>query len=359
MSAPSQTKDVTTSAREKVQDILNSLRSMTSKDDAFVSKSRGAMDTSEHGIQKALDTMMKAMFSSCTTGASQPDPMVQPPTLNCRSCRTRSTETSDPISPSREKEEFFYSQFLAKDASRGEQAVQCVRENYDRTIASRDQASQKDEVKSIPKPFPVSSPSRPILLTAQAVNVQVQEIIPPVHKKFVVNEAVSFDDGISCISAYTLEEMARQTDMLRERAMRNVPSDLTSEGFETIESKASSVFDLSPQLSRQGVEAPGYELAHRNSRTTVGSKKSLATRSTRTNSFERAWQLNEQKYWQGLIDNDESEFVSADQRHKILWHKDNVLQEHGQIPSNESKSPLSRKSVSSPFCLFYMEYYHV
>jgi hypothetical protein len=135
--------------------------------------------------------------------------------------------------------------------------------------------------------------------------------------------------------------------MFRDRPMRNVPSDLTSEGFETIESKPSSVFDLSPQISqRGGIVAPCYDLTHRNSRVTIDSKKSQNTRSTRTNSFERAWHQNEQKYWRGLAETDDTEFVSADQCHKFLLHRDNILQEHGQLPSHASKSPLSRKSVS-------------
>lgn len=295
---------------------------------------------------------MKTMFGSCTTGI--PHEPTTPTSDSSRSSKSRSCEPSEPLSPSREKEEFFYSQFRAKDHSRAEreQAVSAMRERVQATPKTPERKKP-----SLSKPFPVSSPARkehpvpPIL---------VREIAPPPtnRSQSEIAGGISFDDGISCLSAHTLDEMARQDDVRKGRRVGTVRSDLMSEGFETIDtihSKESSLFSppFSPARINENDDKFGapIDLTRGNSRNTYSSKKSNGTKSTRssqTTEFENAWRQDEQIYWQDVVEQDGGDVMGTpEKRREIMRERVEALKERSRAPSS-SRSLKGRESALQP-----------
>jgi hypothetical protein len=355
----SNAREMANSAREKVQGMWTSLRSMTDEEGSSLSKlKKAAMGPDgllESNVQSTWENMMKTMFGSCTTGI--PHEPTTPTSDSSRSSKSRSCEPSEPLSPSREKEEFFYSQFRAKDHSRAEreQAVSAMRERVQATPKTPERKKP-----SLSKPFPVSSPARkehpvpPIL---------VREIAPPPtnRSQSEIAGGISFDDGISCLSAHTLDEMARQDDVRKGRRVGTVRSDLMSEGFETIDtihSKESSLFSppFSPARINENDDKFGapIDLTRGNSRNTYSSKKSNGTKSTRssqTTEFENAWRQDEQIYWQDVVEQDGGDVMGTpEKRREIMRERVEALKERSRAPSS-SRSLKGRESVSStPLC---------
>lgn len=342
----SNAREMAFAAREKVQGMWMTLRSMTADEDGSISKLKKAMSTSDNNVQSTLDNLMKAMFGSCAVGA--PD---QPPVS--LSSRTRSTELSEPVSPSREKEEFFYSQFLAP--TRVAKAVSSVREQADARPVDHQRVAENKP--SLTKPFPVSSPARRDV--AEQSPRMVQEIVaapPAVHAAPDMTGAgtMSFDDGISCLSAHTLEEMARHEDLARGRQLRAVPSDLTSEGFETMEVSHQEqreqgfrfkTFASNRINEENAVVGPAIDLTHGNSRTTHSTKRSNGTRSTQTSSFENAWRIDEQRYWEEVVQHEDTDRGTPERRREIMLQRVKALKERSGTPTSASKSPMHQESV--------------
>ena len=348
MSTPN-ARDMANSAREKVQGIWASFQSLTGDEDGSLSKFKRAMGRPDNNVQMSWENMVKTMFGSCTIGT--PEDMAPPISLASRSARTRSTEVSEPLSPSREKEEFFYSQFLSKDHSRAEQAVDCVREHLDARPVGPERV-RSAEMKSLTKPFPVSSPVRqatPVYLPPVTVH-EVAPLSQNCDKQAVIPGAASFDDGISCLSAQTLEEMARQDDLIRGRQLGTVPSDLTSEGFEAMESKESSLFKSfsTPRIMEEDeVLGAAVDLSHDHSRLTHTSKRSSGTKSTRStqsSTFEHAWRQDEQKYWQEVVELEDPGDNTPEKRREIMLERVKQLKERSRTPTN--KCSVLRESVS-------------
>lgn len=286
MSAGAKAQQYANTARDKLSGVLSSIRSMTFDEDNNNNNS-----TTLPTLPTPWENVVRTMFGSCTTG--MPEDIISP----SNSSRSRSCEPNEPSSPLREKEEFFYSQFLHKNEhSRAEHAVTTLREQPPPELHS--------PVKShVPKPFPVSTPPR-----KQAVvpHTLVQEF----HRHSEITSNMSFDDGISCISAHTLEEMARHVDQHR---IDITTSDLTSEGFDALEStQSSSIFTPSFSPERLG----------RNT-----SKKSHGTKSTRSTkssgSFEHAWRRDEQQYWQDVVEQEDG--APAERRREIMLQRVEAL----------------------------------
>ena len=344
MTMSSNARDMAFAAREKVQGLVSSLRSMTADEEGSIFKLKKAISTSDNNMQSTLDNLMKTMFGSCAVGVPEQ------PTVSLAS-RTRSSETSEPVSPSREKEEFFYSQFLAP--ARVAQAVTSVREQAEARPVDHQRVESK--AASLSRPFPMSSPTRRDPPTPSPVVVH-EIIASPLAIPAATNttdRTLSFDDGISCLSAHTLEEMARNDDLIRGQKLRTVPSDLTSEGFETVDYKHEPIkLDSQPSRvasskSRNNAACAAIELSHNNSRITQVTKRSAGTRSTQTSSFENAWRQDEQKYWENVVELENTDMGTAEQRREIMAQRVQALKDRTRTPTNAGRSPLFRESVSN------------
>mmetsp|Transcript_22627 Transcript_22627/g.34177 ORF Transcript_22627/g.34177 Transcript_22627/m.34177 type:complete len:374 (+) Transcript_22627:153-1274(+) len=295
----SKAQQMASTAKEKAQFVWTSLKSMTMDSNegdgnSISQRLRRVMDTENKGEPSAWDSVMKTMFGSCTNVI--PDEIASPRPLTSR-C-SKSFESADPLSPTREKEEYFYSQFMTKDRNTAQQAISSVRSQEGKMASPPPQAS------SIPKPFPVSSPFN----RADQVQMPVglfQETAPP-SAGHAIDCLVSFDDGISAISAHTLEEMVNEQEKRKGRKVSVRPESSDCD-IQQIQSKESSLFShlLSPDRIEEEKDQPGpmVDLSRVNSR---HSKKSTGTRSTRsshTSDFD-AWRRDEQKYWNNVVQQD-------------------------------------------------------
>lgn len=312
--------DSITAAREKLQGMWSSMKAMSSL--RFASEDNETTSTKLTKLKKTmegdLELAYKAMFGSCTGEATGNSPVVQP--SNESENRPKTTEREEPTSPSREKEEFFYSQFLQDERQRAAQAVTSLQNTKINKIAS-----PRTPNRSIPKPFSKSSPSPRNNSTVTPTQVTEVYTTPGSPLKIPIAAELSFDDEISAISAHTLDEMARQMELVKSRRLCPVQSDLTSDGFETIGSKVSneeSTFFLPRTPSREGPEKLGlispqtspFGLGKPRSFGTINSNRSKGNRSAHTKStqssqstqFETVWRNDERKYWHDVV-NDETE----------------------------------------------------
>ena len=148
-------------------------------------------------------------------------------------------------------------------------------------------------------------------LRTEKAEVPVREVGSP--KILDLGTAATFDDGISAISAHTLEELARQNPRSPHK-FGAVRSDLTHEeqgacgAIGNSKSNESSIFHL-PRDDEERDCVGEFPLSRERSNTTWGSKggKSLQTKSTQSSTdFEHMWRLDEQQYWQEEVEEDEN-----------------------------------------------------
>jgi len=293
-------QQIATSAKEKVQIAWTSLRSLTIEDGdaarcSLQQRLKKVIEV-DPKAENAWDSMVKAMFGSCTAGI--PEETQSPLSLTSRS--SKSVESAGTISPTREKEEFFYSQFMNKDRTRAHKAVSAVLSLKER------KPNPPPKATSVPKPFPVSSPARK---EDSVPPILVREIIPPKNASGIEN-GLSFDDGISAISAHTLEELVREEEM-----KRGIAQGMQFNRFAALkqnQSKESSLFSLShtsPEKIEEGKDKLGQPiyLSRGNSRTSKRSYGTRSTRSTHTSEFESTWRRDERKYWQDVAEREGSD----------------------------------------------------
>eukprot|EP00542_Grammatophora_oceanica_P017479 CAMPEP_0194028108 /NCGR_PEP_ID=MMETSP0009_2-20130614/2132_1 /TAXON_ID=210454 /ORGANISM="Grammatophora oceanica, Strain CCMP 410" /LENGTH=440 /DNA_ID=CAMNT_0038667377 /DNA_START=242 /DNA_END=1564 /DNA_ORIENTATION=- len=329
-------------AKEKFDGMWESIRSLSQeqqREATFTGRLRKAI---EMPSAESMEAMVKTIFGSCTAAGeesesvAQQEQYIEQPLR--RSPSQKSTVSSSPSavlerSPSRQKEEYFYSQFLTKDRRRAAKAVSSVREKQVpsplnqkpllgvRQVSTGHSEASKSQKQQLSKPFPMSSPMRTkergveLAVPSSAQNLtQDRNYLPnglaaqselPAPAGF----ANDFDDGISAISAYTLEEMAKEVHRKRHQQLGTVKSDLTTEGLN--ESGESST--LFPNSSPEHGKSP-YPIRAKQrggpsfgSKGTYGTKQTFQTKSTRsttTADFENAWRRDEQKYWQDVVEED-------------------------------------------------------
>lgn len=289
---------ITASAREKLQDVWTSLRSINTED----MESRVASlakwtpwstnDSAERG--NPLESMMRTMFSSCTNGDDTTAPEISPSSK--RSSKQRSTPCSE-------------------DHARAKYALHSLREK-----AEQRETSPSKRKSSIPKPFPMSSPQRKTSREAPSMPYLVQEVGPATRSHSIPDLSgrdATFDDGISAISAHTLEELERQNQLKNPHHLTTVRSDLTQdEALETINSimsKGSST--LFPGMEEDERDCYGASMSpfdlHKRGRSnnSWGSKggrnRSFQTMSTQSTDFEKMFHQDEQEYWEDTVQEDE------------------------------------------------------
>jgi hypothetical protein len=280
--SPDPRQSMTASAREKLQGVWSSLRSINTEEmeSRVASLAKWTPRSADEG--NPLESMMRTMFGSCTGGA---DDMTKPETS-----RRSSRSSNEQNSPS------------SDDRARANHAVQSLREK-----AEQREASPSKRISSMRKPFPMSSPQHKTIVNPY-LN---QEVAPPIPN--LASRADTFDDGISAISAHTLEELERQNQLKNPHPLTTVKSDLTQDdGLEkinpTVSKGSSTLFPGSEEERRDciGAATSPFPL----NRTSWGSRgagqnRSFQTVSTHSTDFEKMFTQNEEEYWKDTVQKDE------------------------------------------------------
>lgn len=187
--------------------------------------------------------------------------------------------------------------------------------------------SNNTKKKTISSFFPASSPRS--TKDASPASKQATTTIQVIHND------VSFDDGISCISAHTLDEMARHHDAMD---LDRVHSDVTQDPAENMLHGGVENWQQQHQQSSNGNRFPlRHPSPHRSNKnrvspfkfgrsgpsygtyTTKNTKASHASHST--TDFASVWRKNEENYWQDVVREEETpsaEKSSRQQRREQL-----------------------------------------
>lgn len=220
------------------------------------------------GVQSTAESVLRVMFGACTTG-SRDVVETEFDLMTPSHFKKNSRNSCDGNNP-----EMLY----PRDVS---QAVEHLQEKQS---ASRRPSSSS---KKIPGLFPMSSPSK------TTATPKIQSSDGPVFEN-VIPENATFDDGISAISAHTLEEMALAYSAMD--GISRIRSDLTQDpNLKVEESWKQTVVrnggSLNPLcLSREG-----------RSTNTRYSSQTRSTTSTQTEEFVSVFRRNEQDYWNEIV----------------------------------------------------------
>jgi len=266
----------------------------------------------EGGVQSTAESVLRVMFGACTTGsrdAVEPDFDMMTPS-QFKKHVSNSSETNSP--------EMLY----PKDVS---QAVENLQEKQ-----SSSRRSSSSSMK-IPGLFPMSSPAKPTTTT------KIQSTNGPVFEN-VIPENATFDDGISAISAHTLEDMALAHSAMA--GISRIRSDLTQDpNLKVEESWKQTVVRNGGSLAPHSLSREGR------STNTRYSCQTKSTASTQTEEFVSVFRRNEQDYWNELVKEDD--FIRTPQMKPTDFLK---LAQDGTIttvPSSTcSGSPTYRKTRS-------------
>jgi len=231
-----------------------------------------------------LESVVRTMFGSCTTFDPVNEEEEESTSFRRRERNSKSSRRRESSSAS----------------ARAKQAVYSLREK-----AEQRETSPSNRKPSVSRPFPVSSPQRK---GKQEVPYLVHEVVPPPPPPNVPElGSATFDDGISAISAHTLEELDRQNKLKKPHKFNAVHSDLTHEGFEApIKNTVSNESSLFPaEGEERDCVGESIEFSRGRSNQTWGSKKTFQSMSTASTDFENVWRQEEQKYWQETVQKEE------------------------------------------------------
>jgi hypothetical protein len=335
-------ESTTTSAREKIQEMWSS--TMKSMSNAWEENEATGEKISrmKKAVGDDLENAFKSLFASvtsCTNGSDSSELLRSP-----ESVPQRAIVRAEPSSPSREKEEFFYSQFLQDERHRAAQAVMSLQKaKTSKQVQPPTTPERTGPPRPVPGLFPVSSPSRGG--SQIVVPAVVGDAVPLVKSPLKIpNMAdMSFDDGISAISAITLDEMARQVELVNSQRLGTFPSDLTSDAFDLIGNRSnddSTLFPVTPNRddsARERLASPQkspFGLTKQNrSFNTYGSSRSKgnrsmntkSTQSTQTTQFSTVWRKDEQKYWQEVVHEEKSVLNTANSDHYRVRSRDDSV----------------------------------
>jgi hypothetical protein len=279
-------------AREKLQasarDFWSSIRSF---DDAAKKHADDSTQPTENAAVMSLErieNVLKIMFNSCTTGAVPETTPENEPTSSAKDFekRSRSSRSRDFVSG-----EHVYAQLFMDDQARATRAVDGLRERAASSPRSRASARLKQ---STPSP-------------------QVSNNGPPTSRDLDISNDLSFDDGISAISAHTLEEMARIHDHKSTFYSQNKLADKSISKVETISyTKRNPVVSPSQaQPASTKVISPPVKFTRGRSSGTTGSKSTKSTRSSQDSEFASVWKKEERKYWDDVVQQDKKSFAMS------------------------------------------------
>lgn len=241
-----------------------------------------------------IEHMLKVMFGSCATGMphsspeAEPAPSTRPVERRSRSARSRDFMTGEHV----------YAQLFMDDQARATRAVNGLRE---RAASSPRSRRRKEQVPlSTTAGFAAGSPVPVALPTAKAVDA---------------SDDFSFDDGISAISASTLEEMARihdhKTTFYSKSKLKVDHSIIMVETISHPHSNRSGSEEPIPSLVKASTDPLKFTRGRSNG--TTGTK---STKSSHGSEFANTWKEEERKYWDCVVQQDQrAEKNSAMTRH--------------------------------------------
>lgn len=272
--------DMAQCAREKLQasarDFWSSIRSF---DDASKRREGDSSQATENAATMSLErieSIFKLMFGSCTTGAvPQASPETDPNLHNHNNVQRRS-RSSNFVSG-----EHVYAQLFMDDQARATRAVDGLRE---RAASS-----------------PRSQPNGRFIPTTP--NEQALKVSPPpTSRDLDISNDLSFDDGISAISAHTLEEMARIHD---HKSNFYSKSNFSTSQVETISYPRRNP---APSTTTKVIASP-LNLTRGRSTGTIGTKGTKSTKSSQDSEFASVWKKEEAKYWDDVVQQDKKSFA--------------------------------------------------
>ena len=270
------------------------------------------------GEQTSLESVIRVMFGACTGGdipdARKTSKRDVGSETSSRS-REKSKTTCDPVSPNPSQEDAMYSQLCKDEQFRAEEAVSHLREQMELRKEERSPQRQSPPhskaTKSVHKFFPASSPGSPKKEREITVpNIVRDSPSPPkkrTNKKPHAPQNLSFDDGISVISAQTLDEMARMYEVdatLLNRVHSDVTQDYVDTGVENWHGTAYRNADM-PSPRHGAAKMSPLRLARNGRSGASRGTRSFATKSTlstQTTEFISVFRKNEQNYWQDVAD---------------------------------------------------------
>eukprot|EP00543_Licmophora_paradoxa_P002103 CAMPEP_0202443350 /NCGR_PEP_ID=MMETSP1360-20130828/2648_1 /ASSEMBLY_ACC=CAM_ASM_000848 /TAXON_ID=515479 /ORGANISM="Licmophora paradoxa, Strain CCMP2313" /LENGTH=495 /DNA_ID=CAMNT_0049059023 /DNA_START=31 /DNA_END=1518 /DNA_ORIENTATION=- len=384
------TPNATPTASTKIQGMWTTLRSTFDESDARLQlnfqKVKEAMDTGD----LTLEQVVKQIFGVCTSGSAgttnnntnilkNDSRSICDPHLHHNQCTSSSSSIHNNCTSSNNRrrtspkiataiatanatatdtrhadqgqgqEEYFFAQFLAEERRKAQNTVVSskreLQQHSNRNISpnrttTRKPTSTNATGQPISRPFPVSTPPRNDTLPFRRLPKSSGAPAPPPAAPILLNSnhhpaasrgvilTTSFDDEISAISAHTLEEMVRQDEIRKHRALGPVRSDLTSElegggGLvENSHSMESTLFPPTPKrdsgsprnnkhksntmlLTASSNNSSPVSLSRGKSYTSKRSHATKSTQSTATNTFESVWRRDEQRYWETVVEEDE------------------------------------------------------
>uniref|UniRef100_A0A7S0KX28 Uncharacterized protein n=1 Tax=Asterionellopsis glacialis TaxID=33640 RepID=A0A7S0KX28_9STRA len=321
---------ITASARDKFQGMWSSIRDAVSNPDEENSNSMNpskSLSKLTDAAPATIDKVLTTMFGSCTTLIPEDDDFdeKQP------SLKTSSTQSDSPEKPNARKN------FKVDTVrNRAVQVVNSLRGGH--ATNEQQQQSQAKGHQDDLGPFKVTTPTRggvpsppppPLGRTKASPEQSIPEIEHGEH---------SFDDGISAISAYTLEEMAKQ-DEVRKSTL--VVRNRSGESFERImEGNMSTESSLMTGLKMISEDDGADRLGAAPS--PFMRARSAATKSTKSShEFENAWKRDEEQFW-----NDEAGRPSS--RHSPGWRRDmrNKSQSRGsELDRNRTVSTANSSQI--------------
>lgn len=219
----------------------------------------------EGGVQATAESVLRAMFGACTTGSSN---FVEQEFDMVTTSKSNKTNSSDEKSP-----EMLYPHHVS-------QAVESLQEKQ--ALTSRRSSSSSTK---IPGLFPMSTPSK-----TKASNVQSQD--SPVN---FIPEDNAFDDGISSISAHTLEDMALAYEAMD--GISRMRSDVTQDPHQKVEESWKQTAVRKGVTLREPGMGPLCLTRDGRSSNTRYSSQTKSTTSTQSEDFVSVFRKNELNYW--------------------------------------------------------------
>lgn len=224
-------------------------------------------------MQATAESVLRVMFGACTSGSRD---FVEPENDGVTTSKPIQTNSSEGNSP-----EMLYPHHVS-------QAVESLQEKQ--AFPSRRSSSSSAK---IPGLFPMSTPSK-----AKTAKVQSQD--SPVN---VISEDNTFDDGISAISAHTLEDMALAYEAMD--GISRMRSDVTQDPHQNVEESWKQTAVRKGVTLREPGMGPLRLTRDGRSSNTRYSQQTKSTLSTQSEEFVSVFRKNELNYWNEIVKEDD------------------------------------------------------
>lgn len=243
----------------------------------------------------SLESVVKVMFGSCTTGVSPAveEPLTNPRELSPRTSRsnTKSSSPDSVVDPDN-----LYRTLFTDNHLRAEEAVAHLREQLDH----QRKAVHRTVSKGVPGVFHVSSPARKV--------TELPTGNEPAESK--EEDSAIFDDGISVITQTTLDLIFMDND---DDEIVRVRSDMTQDPIDQVEESWKQTVrprNYNPSSPLRFGRSSNRSHCTVHTKRSQGTKGTKSTESTQTCEFANVWQQDEKKYWDDVVMEEEGGFAT-------------------------------------------------